>query len=660
MSTKSLGKVTVTPRGEWDAAYAYKRLDIVSGSGASWICIADTTAGTAVTDADHWMKLAGKGEDLKVVSSEKTGTSGAVDTYTLTFTFSDDSTDTVTYTVTNGSVTSVAGKTGAVTLGAGDVGYDATASYTSATVGGEVSALKSAIANTNDSLLNFNSIPVNVEFIDISQSIITQAQNAGVALAVTGANKFTLNGVATSLFTIPIDYEKIRINGAETLYYFIGRSDGVNRQDGVRLAIGYFDAIGDAHSTTKVVDVFNQIDTYTYSSDAVSTRNYLRVPSGASFDNVEFAVNIMRSKPLDASVIDKADSLLLADKYSNIPLAWESATGYWANNKTFATYNNIYTATVDVTNGEKYLLDARSYYGMCIGVYYSGDTITADSIVDIIHLSNDDTWHYKYETQVPKDAEHLLLQQYYNISRATIRKIEKNAIIKSSLSGKTIAYDGDSIAESRLTGNAANGGAYPYLIAEATGCFFVNEAISGGILASAVPSGTMPHSVVNSLGQLPNDADLYCIEGGVNDFWRDVPLGDYSQTDYSATVDTTTVCGALEHIIRSITYYHVGKPLVFVLVHKATATINPNNAGYTFDQMREKMIGILNKYAIPYYDAYLYSGLNGYNSIQSTTFLTANSSGQGDGIHPNEAGYRRYYVPQLISLFESLMPVLTD
>ena len=231
---------------------------------------------------------------------------------------------------------------------------------------------------------------------------------------------------------------------------------------------------------------------------------------------------------------------------------------------------------------------------------------------------------------------------------------------KSVLFGKKIAYNGDSICESRLTGTAANGGGYAKLIADITGGTYDNKAISGGILASAVPSGTMPHSVDGTVLQMPDDADLYCFEGGVNDFWRNVPLGDYSPTNYKATLDTTTVCGALEHIFRVCRYYHIGKPIVFIIVHKATGTINPNDAGYTFDQMREKMIGICEKFAIPYYDAYTKSGLNGYDDEQNVTFLTANASGRGDGIHPNEAGYRRYYVPQLIALFESLMPVFDE
>ena len=68
------------------------------------------------------------------------------------------------------------------------------------------------------------------------------------------------------------------------------------------------------------------------------------------------------------------------------------------------------------------------------------------------------------------------------------------------------------------------------------------------------------------------------------------------------------------------------------------------------------MVGICEKYSIPYYDAFSKSGLNGFNTVQNNAFLTSNTDGTPDGCHPNEEGYKRFYVPQLISLFESIMP----
>lgn len=121
-------------------------------------------------------------------------------------------------------------------------------------------------------------------------------------------------------------------------------------------------------------------------------------------------------------------------------------------------------------------------------------------------------------------------------------------------------------------------------------------------------------------------------------------------------LDTTTIAGALETIFRYALNNFVGKPIVFVITHKIQTTAYvTNSAGNTFEDYRNLIVNICNKYSIPYYDAFNLSGLNGWNTIQSDNYLTANSSGTADGCHPNKLGYQKYYVPQLISLFESLL-----
>lgn len=85
-----------------------------------------------------------------IASITKTGTSGNVDTYTITMTNG----QTATFTVTNGNVSSVAGKTGAVTLDAGDVSYSDSTTYSSGTVGNEVAQLKSGFNALGLSVVN--------------------------------------------------------------------------------------------------------------------------------------------------------------------------------------------------------------------------------------------------------------------------------------------------------------------------------------------------------------------------------------------------------------------------------------------------------------------------------------------------------------------------
>lgn len=221
--------------------------------------------------------------------------------------------------------------------------------------------------------------------------------------------------------------------------------------------------------------------------------------------------------------------------------------------------------------------------------------------------------------------------------------------VGNSLKGKTIVYDGDSIC---MGYNA--GGGYPAMIATVSGGSYANQAVGGGMLSAS----TAQHSVVNNLANLPADGDLYCFQGGINDFWGNTPIGECSMTDYTGAVDTATICGALESIFRYALTNFVGKPVCFVITHKIQNTAYTANAnGDTFRDYHDAIIQVCEKYSIPYYDAFAESGLNGWNEAQSNAYLTGNSAGTADGIHPNVEGYKRYYVPQLIELFRKIMPI---
>ncbi len=227
-------------------------------------------------------------------------------------------------------------------------------------------------------------------------------------------------------------------------------------------------------------------------------------------------------------------------------------------------------------------------------------------------------------------------------ARITALENAAPAAAGSPLAGKKIVYDGGSIT--------ADNGGYAPLIAAAVGGTYQNLAVTSGRLCTS-GAAALWHSVADNLANLPSDGDLYCFEGCSGDYWGPTELGDFSPTDFNGAVDTSTLCGAMESIIRYCLENFVGKPLCFVISHKAEYLASANAGGYTYAEYCTKMRGVCEKYAVPYYDAYMRSGFSGYSRAQKDAYTD-----YAVGLQPDEEGYKRYYVPQLISLFESIMP----
>lgn len=302
-------------------------------------------------------------------------------------------------------------------------------------------------------------------------------------------------------------------------------------------------------------------------------------------------------------------------------------------------------AAIPVLPGEVYTVQAAHWWNMFAYAITDENTI----ILETDNLaSGTQVWA---ELIIPTDAKYLYLNKYGFVSLT--KKTAVSTAINDILYGKKIAYDGDSICY-----GAGYVGGYAKIIADKTYGKYDNQAVGGGILRSASALGKTNHSVVDNLANLPTDADLYCFEGGINDWWGTAELGTYTLNDFTGELDTTTICGALETIFRYALDTFIGKPICFIITHKIQGSAYAKNgAGNTFKDYRDAMVAICQKYSVPYYDAFSESGLNGWHSGQDSAFLTGNANNEPDGCHPNEAGYKRYYVPQLLSLFRKIMPV---
>ena len=215
---------------------------------------------------------------------------------------------------------------------------------------------------------------------------------------------------------------------------------------------------------------------------------------------------------------------------------------------------------------------------------------------------------------------------------------------RPSMVGKRVGFDGDAISASYFDDVYANGGAYAKICAETLGYAPVNVA-TGRTISDANGNRVGPDN-------LPSDIDMAVFQGGVNDYWNNVPMGELTgAADFDGPIDTSTFYGGLERILRGCVAKFGGKPVMFVTTHKIKGTDLANSVGLTFDDYQEAIRLACAKYSVPVVDVNAYGGINTRIKSQADAF-----SIDGEGVNLTEEGYRRYYAPMVAEAIARHMP----
>ncbi|MDD4280461.1 MAG: DUF6273 domain-containing protein [Candidatus Sumerlaeales bacterium] len=75
MPTTNLGRVAIVPQGAYNPATTYKKLDLVTGLGGSYMYINPTpAANVSLTDTSHWQQIAKKGDTFNIGGEWAAGT----------------------------------------------------------------------------------------------------------------------------------------------------------------------------------------------------------------------------------------------------------------------------------------------------------------------------------------------------------------------------------------------------------------------------------------------------------------------------------------------------------------------------------------------------------------------------------------------------------
>lgn len=212
-----------------------------------------------------------------------------------------------------------------------------------------------------------------------------------------------------------------------------------------------------------------------------------------------------------------------------------------------------------------------------------------------------------------------------------------------------IGYTGDSICY-----GLGYAGGYAGIIDKQLGITSNNIGVSGGHIAK---DRSDVFVISDSISQLDNDISMLIMEGGINDYSNYVNIGAITN-DYTAELDQTTFYGGLEKLMRDANNRFPEIPKAFIIVHKVNLScvqnpndVHPNNV--TFENYIDAIYACCRKYSIDVIDINKNSGFNTYlpDVARKYTFKDAQHP-TGDGLHPNIAGYSKWYVPAIVNWIE--------
>lgn len=205
------------------------------------------------------------------------------------------------------------------------------------------------------------------------------------------------------------------------------------------------------------------------------------------------------------------------------------------------------------------------------------------------------------------------------------------------LKGKIATFTGDSICA-----GAGYLGGYAGIIGDDYDMIIENIGVSDG----TVVNWQNKFCISESIEDMRSDADFVILEGGGNDAeWgpQFIPVGTLT-SGYSATLDTTTFAGAFEYMLKSAIAKFPSAKIGYIFIHKCIANFDaPSGAYHTM------AISALEKWGIPYCDLNVMIPPLGYVDALKSAYT------MGDGIHPNEAGYRTFYAPKIVAFMQTML-----
>lgn len=229
--------------------------------------------------------------------------------------------------------------------------------------------------------------------------------------------------------------------------------------------------------------------------------------------------------------------------------------------------------------------------------------------------------------------------------------------VENPLTGKVIAWDGDSIAA------GAKGTPWASIIMSNNKMLGKNFSVSGATITTGTTSsdGSNRHWVssnIDTIHQQYPTLDYLILEGGTNDadLKSQFQMGTFDPLDFEGPFDNTTFYGALDYLFSKAVTYYPGTKIGFIVAIKMGLSKYGtfSNRKDFFDKIKLSC----EKWGIPYIDLWNTSPMNSNMSIYWNPDLTPEENiAQGyyyaDGQHPTTKGYN-YTAPMIESWMKTL------
>ena len=347
--------------------------------------------------------------------------------------------------------------------------------------------------------------------------------------------------------------------------------------------------------------------------------NFIDVDRQNIFDKSKAKIGYM----LNSSGVENANQSAFVSDYINIK-GYETLSTNASWNSAFYGVNKEFIQLITSPHSSPISVPETAYYIKIVG---------GVNKIDEVMLTPGETLPSSYVDYNNYSINITDTKFINDIINKTYKKIN---YYNNVLVGKSALYFGDSICY----GEGYRGG-YAKLISENNNMTYTNKGVSGATITRREGVSCILDTVLNST----ETADYIILEGGTNDAGGFQEFGEIT-TGYTATLNETTFCGAVESLIKNSLIKWHDKKICFILT---TNTHRRPDQKHYFDTIKQ----ICEKWSIPYLDLFTKGRLNTNIEIMKNSY-TSDWQGSPDGLHPNEQGYKLFYVDQITEFLKTI------